>query len=98
LTPFSRSPDATLSKIDIGREGFGPLEHHAHHASYRYRVDSLAVEVGAVELHAAGDVAPRDHLVHPVQRAIKVDFPHPDGPMNAVHVRGSTVIETSSTA
>ena len=28
----------------------------------------------------------------------KVDLPQPDGPMNAVTVRGSTVIETSSTA
>ena len=28
----------------------------------------------------------------------KVDFPHPDGPMNAVTARGSMTIETSSTA
>ena len=36
--------------------------------------------------------------MHPVELRSKVDLPQPDGPMNAVTVRGSTVIETSSTA
>ena len=69
FTPFSCRPEATLSKIDMDGNGFGRW--NTMPTTRRTATGSTpgAVQVGAVQLHAALDVRSRDHLVHPVQGA-----------------------------
>ncbi len=98
LTPFSRSPDATLSKIDIEGNGFGrwntmPITRRTATGStpWPYR---LVPSSSTLPLTWAPGIT---SCIRLIVRST-VDLPQPEGPMNAVTVRGSTVIVTSSTA
>ena len=79
-----------------GRERVGLLEHHPDRAADVHRVDSGPYRSCTVQPHGTGDPAAEDHLVHPVEGARTVDFPHPDGPMNAVTVSGAMVMVAPS--
>ena len=52
-----------------GGERVGSLEHHADVATYRHRVDSLAIQVDTVQQHLAGAVGAGNDLVHTVEGA-----------------------------
>ena len=96
--PFSRSPAATLSKIDMVGNGFGrwktmPTVRRTVTGStpepYRFSSSSIT-------LPSTRPPGVTSCIRFRVRRS--VDLPQPDGPMNAVTERGSTVIEMSSIA
>ena len=96
--PFSRSPAATLSKIDMVGKGFGrwntmPTVRRTATGSvpFAYRSRPLSSIVPSTRPPGMTSC-----IRLSVRR--KVDLPHPDGPMKAVTDRDSMVIETSSTA
>ena len=98
FTPFSRSPDATLSKIDIDGNGFGRW--NTMPTTRRTATGSTPLPYRSVPSSVDLPLTCAPGMTSCIRLSVRsrVDLPQPDGPMKAVTVRGSTVIETSSTA
>ena len=81
-----------------GGKGVWPLEHHPDDAAHSNRADLLAVDVTAVEQHRSFDPPPGAVSCRRFRARRTVDLPHPEGPINAVTLRGLTVMLRSATA
>ena len=97
-TPFSRRPAATLSKIDIDGNGFGRWK--TMPTTRRTATGSTPLPYRLVPSRSISPLTYAPGMTSCIRLMLRssVDLPQPDGPMKAVTVRGSTVMETSSTA
>lgn len=96
--PFRRRPAATLSKIDMVGKGLGrwktmPIVRRTATGSMPWPYRSSSSRRTLPSTRPPG-------VTSCIRLSVRrnVDLPQPEGPMNAVTERGSTVIEMSSIA
>ena len=88
--PFSRSPAATLSQIDMVGNGLGLLEHHARSRRAQRRPGRRRRARGRCPSSAGSPStrAPGMSSCIRLRQRRKVDLPQPDGPMSRRHRPG----------